>query len=389
MNFELNKKQKQKQQEFKAFSEKYIIPYADKSDEDELFPKKIIDKLAEKGYLGAVLAKEYGGIDLSPITFGLLCHELGRGSLSLISLLAVHGMVTEAIQKWGSQDQQKFWLPQLAKGEKLGAFGLTEPNIGSDPKSIETTAILDEDCYILNGKKKWTSCGQIADLFLIIAQVEGKPTAFLLEKNTLGLEIEPIKGMLGFRSAMLAQLHLNNCKIPKKNLIGRVGFGFSHIAGTALDHGRYCIAWGCIGLGQACLDACLKYTSTRKQFGDYLRKHQLIQELIANMITEVKAAKYLCYHAGYLKETGDPAQIMETSLAKYYASRMALRVSNDAVQIHGANGCSNEYPVQRYFRDAKITEIIEGSNQIQQIIISQHGYQQYLFTERFKNKIKR
>ena len=386
MEFSLTEQQKKHHEEFTQFSDKHIKPFADKADSEELFPEEIIGELASRGYLGATASKEFGGLDLDAISFGLLCYELGRGSLSLISLLTVHGMLTETIEKWGSKYQKDKWLNKLAEGKILGAFAISEPNIGSDPKNVETTATLEGELIKLSGKKKWISCGQIADLFLIIAQFEGKPTAFLLEKDIPGLIVKPITGMLGFRSAMLAELHLDNCKISKENLIGRVGFGFSHIAGTALNHGRYCIAWGCVGLGQACLEACLQYTSTRKQFGEFLRKHQLIQEMIADMLTEIKAAKSLCYNAGCLKTSGDPAQIMETSIAKYYASRMAVRASNNAVQIHGANGCSSEYPVQRYFRDAKITEIIEGSNQIQQIIISQYGYQQFLFERSYRKR---
>jgi alkylation response protein AidB-like acyl-CoA dehydrogenase len=181
---------------------------------------------------------------------------------------------------------------------------------------------------------------------------------------------------------MIAKVFMNECRIPAENLVGRVGFGFSHVASTALDHGRYCVAWGCLGLGQACLDACLSYTSERKQFGSFLKGHQLIQQMIAEMITNLKAARLLCYHAGYLKDKGDPSLIMETSIAKYFASRMVNKIADDAVQIHGANGCSSDYPVQRYLRDAKIMEIIEGSTQMQQIIIAKSGYHNFALEKR-------
>jgi alkylation response protein AidB-like acyl-CoA dehydrogenase len=185
---------------------------------------------------------------------------------------------------------------------------------------------------------------------------------------------------------MLAQLFLDHCQVPAENLVGKIGFGFSHIANSALDHGRYCVGWGCVGLAQACLEACLTYTSERKQFGTFLKNHQLIQHLIAEMITQIKAAKMLCYHAGYLKDKGDPSLIMETSIAKYFASRMVNKIADDAVQIHGANGCSNDYPVQRYLRDAKIMEIIEGSSQMQQIIIAKYGYQNFILDKRKAKK---
>ena len=374
MKIELTPQQTERQTEFRAFVDKEIAPYADQYDREERMPPELIRKIAEQGYLGAIIPEENGGKGWDTITFGMLCEEIGRGSTSLLSLFTVHGMVSQSILKWGSTAQKVQWLPKLASGGIVGAFALTEPGIGSDAKSVETTAVLSDGSYILNGDKKWISCGQIANLFLIIAQCDGKPSAFLVERESPGFSMEPISGMLGFRSAMLAELHFEDCCIPEENLVGKIGFGFSYVAGTALDHGRYCVAWGSVGLAQACLEACLRYTSERKQFGAYLKEHQLIQQMIAEMITNTKAARLLCYHAGYLKDIGDPDLIMETAIAKYFASKTAVNAALDAVQIHGANGCSSEYPVQRYLRDAKIMEIIEGSSQMQQIIIARHGY---------------
>jgi glutaryl-CoA dehydrogenase (non-decarboxylating) len=286
-------------------------------------------------------------------------------------------MVAHVLCKWGSQYQKEHWIPKLASGEAIAAFALSEPNAGSDAKSVETTATPSGNFYILNGKKKWITYGQIADLFLVFTQCEGKPTAFLVEKNRPGLSIKPIVGILGTRASMLAELHLDDCQIPQENLVCRQGFGFSHVASSALDRGRYSVAWGCVGIGQACLEACLQYTSQRQQFGVYLKEHQIIRQMISEAIANVKAARLLCYQAGYLQEIGDPRSISETSIAKYFASTMAVKVASDAVQIHGGNGCSSDYPVERYFRDAKIMEIIEGSTQIQQITIAESGYQEY------------
>jgi alkylation response protein AidB-like acyl-CoA dehydrogenase len=386
MEIELTPQQVQKQEAFQAFVDKEIVPYADQYDKEESVPPEIIKKIAEIGYLGAIIPTEHGGKAMDAITFGLLCEEIGRGSASLLSLLTVHSMVCQAILKWGTASQKTAWLPKLATGETIGAFGLTEPNIGSDAKSVETTAVLSNNSYILNGEKKWISFGQVANLFLIFTQCDGKPAAFLVERNSPGFSTEPITGLLGFRSAMLAQVHLNECHIPAENMVGKVGFGFSHVAGTALDQGRYCVGWGCVGLAYACLTACLNYTSERKQFGAYLKGHQLIQQMIADMITNIKAARLLCYHAAYLKEAGEPSLIMETSIAKYFASKMVTKVADDAVQIHGANGCSSEYPVQRYLRDAKIMEIIEGSTQMQQIIIAKYGYHNFVKDKRAAKK---
>ena len=384
INYGLSEYYQKAQDEFQAFTKKHINPFADQWDREEIYPQTIIEALAEAGYLGATVSENYGGSAMDPITFGLLCEELGKSSFSLISLLTVHSMVCQAITKWGSSKQKEYWLPKLASGKTLGAFALSEPDIGSDPNSVETTVSPEAENYLLNGKKKWISCGQIADLFLVFAKCEGSLTAFLLTRHTPGFKIKPIHGMYGFRSAMLAELSFDNCPVSKEDIIGKIGFGFSHIGNTALDHGRYCIAWGCVGLGQACLNASLSYASQRKQFGVYLHKHQLIQQMIANMATNVRAARALCLHAAYLKLCNEPNSIMETSVAKYFSSQMALNAANDTVQIHGANGCSSDYPVQRYLRDAKITEIIEGSSQMQQIIISQYAYQNFLSSNRHK-----
>lgn len=378
MQLELTDKQKNAQAEFRAFVEQEIIPYARECDRQEHTPKHLIDKLAQKGILAAVLPQQFNGKEMDMITFGLLNEEIARACSSLRSLLTVHSMVSQAIYKWGSKVQKEYWLPKLASGKVIAAFALSEPNVGSDAKSVETTAKLVDNNFMLNGQKRWITYGQIADVFLVFAQYAGQPSAFLVEKNTPGLVIQPISGMLGVRASMLAELHFTECCIPQENLVGRVGFGFSHVANTALDYGRYSVAWGCIGIAQACLEACIEYTNQRQQFDVYLKEHQLIRQMITEMLTNLKAAKLLCYQAGYLKDIGDPRSITETSIAKYFASTTATKIANDAVQIHGGNGCSSDYPVERYLRDAKIMEIIEGSTQIQQIAIADYAYQEYL-----------
>lgn len=377
MKIELTAQQKNAQAEFRAFVNSEIVPHASQCDEQERTPPTLIEKLRLPGFLGAVLPKEFGGKGMNMVTYGLLNEEIGRGCSSLRSLLTVHCMVAHALCKWGSKSQKEYWLPKLASGEVIAAFALSEPNVGSDAKSVETTATLSGDSYVLNGQKKWITYGQIANVFLVFVQCEGKPSAFLVEKNSPGLSIKPISGMLGVRGSMLAELHFRECRIPEENLVGRLGFGFSHVASSALDYGRYSVAWGCVGIAQACLEACIQYTSQRKQFGVYLKEHQLIRQMITEMITNLKAARLLCYQAGYLKEIGAPSSIIETSIAKYFASTTATKVANDAVQIHGGNGCSSEYPVERYLRDAKIMEVIEGSTQIQQITIAEYGYHEY------------
>ena len=236
----------------------------------------------------------------------ILNEEIGRGCSSVRSLLTVHGMLVIALQKWGTGEQRDFWLKKLAAGDAIGAFALTEPNVGSDAKSIETTVTLSEDEYIINGRKKWITFGQIADVFLVIAKLDGKPTAFLVEKNRPGFSIKPMSGLLGCRASGTAELIFQDCRIPKANLIGNPGFGLSYVALNSLDYGRYSIACGAVGLGQVCLEECLHYARKRKQFGEPLRQHQLIQKMITEMVVNVKAGRLLCYHAGILKDDGDP-----------------------------------------------------------------------------------
>lgn len=377
MALDLTQHQQDAQAEFRAFADQALVPLAGQFDREERVPPEVIADLARRGYLGAALPAEFGGMGADMITFGLLNEELGRACSSIRSLLTVHSMVSYAILRWGNQRQKQRWLPDLAAGRAIGAFALTEPNVGSDAKNIEATAERRDDIYVLNGRKQWITFGQIAGLFLVFARCGDKPAAFLVERDRPGLTTTPIRGVLGTRGSMLAEVHLEDCRVPKENVVGGLGFGISAIALSALDLGRYSVAWGCVGIGQACLEASLAYAGRRRQFGQPLKHHQLIQELIANMVTGVKAARLLCRNAGRLRDAGDMGAMAETLVAKYFASTTASRAANDAVQIHGANGCGGEYPVQRYLRDARVMEIIEGSNQMQQIMISQNAFAEH------------
>jgi alkylation response protein AidB-like acyl-CoA dehydrogenase len=377
MQIELTDKQRSSREEFRAFTAEYVLPFAGEFDRSEQVPDKLIRKLGEVGYLGALVPASYGGKGMDPLTWGLLCEEIGRGSASLVSLLTVHSMVIQALTRWGSDEQKAQWLPRLASGKTIAAFGLSEPDIGSDAGHCQTTACPDGEDYLLSGEKRWISFGQVADVFLIFGNVDGQSTAFLVESDRDGFDRSPVSGMLGFRSAMLASLHLDDCRVPATNVVGRPGFGFSHVGGTALDHGRFCIAWGALGLIEACISASLDYAESREQFGSPLKDHQLVKAMIADMFVQSRAARLMCYNAACLKQQGSPSLIMETSIAKYFSSQAAVRIALDAVQIHGANGCTEDYPVARYLRDAKIFEIIEGSNQIQQLIISRYGHQEH------------
>lgn len=375
MKFELTPEQRSNQAAFRAFVEEAIVPYAESFDQGEYTPPDLIKKIGEQGYLGALVAPEWGGRGMDMLTFGILNEEFGRGCSSLRSLLTVHSMVTYAIQRWGDRQQKALWLPRLATGEVIGAFALSEPNAGSDARGIEMQAQRCGDVYILNGRKKWITYGEIADVYLLFAQYEGVVTAFLVESTFPGFRRQPIRGMIGTRASMVAELILENCRVPATHTVGKKGFGVASVTTSALDIGRYSVACGCVGIIQACFEASRAYTSERKQFDTLLKNQQLIQRMMTGMITNLRAARLLCYHAGYLKDIGAPNTIMETWIAKYFASTAAARVASDAVQIHGANGCSSAYSVQRYWRDTKVMEIIEGSTQIQEINIASYGYQ--------------
>jgi len=376
VKLELTAEQRAARAEFRSFAAAEIAPHAGRWDREQAIPPHVIDRLREQRYLGSNISPEFGGAGRDMIAYGLLTEEIAKGCSSVRSLLTVHDMVAHAIQRWGSRGQKERYLPPLARGEILGALALSEPNAGSDAKGIETTAADDGDGWVLDGCKKWTTFGQIAGLLLVFAQVEGKAAAFLVERETPGISVRPLKGILGTRASMLAEIELRACRVPRESLLGRVGFGISHIAAAALEHGRYSVAWGSVGIAQACLDACRAYTAERRQFGVPLADHQLIRRLLTDMIVDVRAARLLCLRAGWLRDSGDPGAFMETMAAKYFASRLAVRAANDAVQIHGANGCSDDYPVGRYLRDAKVMEIIEGSTQIQQITIPLFEFQE-------------
>lgn len=374
MDLGLTPEHEQRRQAFRGFAEQEIKPHANEYDRREQLPADLIQNLSAQKFFGASLPAEFGGTGLDAISYGLLHEEIGKACSSVRSLLTVHQMVSHAILKWGSAQQRSHWLPLFAHGQTIAAFALSETNVGSDAEHVETTATRAGEGYVLNGVKKWITGGQLAGLFLVFANCEGKPTAFLVEKNSPDLVIEPVSGLLGMRASMLATLVLNDCRVPQENVLGKPGFAFSHVATAALQEGRYSVAWGCVGIAQGCLDACLQYTSERKQFGSLLKDHQLIRRMISDMITNVKAARLLCIQAGSSKEQGAQNAFVDTMMAKYFAARVAAQSATDAVQIHGANGCSDDYPVARYFRDAKIMEIIEGSNEIQQLKIAEHAY---------------
>ncbi len=370
MRLELSAAQRDARERCRQFVAEWVAPHAGEWDRAGRMPPQVIDQVRQRGYLGSHLAPQLGGGGLDPIAYGLITEQIGRGCSSLRSLLTVHDMVSEAIRRWGSPYLKREVVPRLARAELLAALALSEPDVGSDAASVQTVAERDGDAYVLHGRKRWITFGMVADLFLVFARCGGQVAAFAVPADAAGLTRQPITTVVGTRASHLAELTFDGCRVAPEHLVGRVGFGFTHVALTALDHGRYSVAWGAVGIAQACLDACLAYTAERQQFGKPIAGHQLVQQKLTRMIVDVRAARLLCCRAGYQRSIGAPDAAGETLIAKYHASRAATSAANDAVQLHGANGLSQDYPVERYLRDAKVTEIIEGSTQIQEVAIA-------------------
>lgn len=363
--------------EFRDFVDRNIVPLADECHRTQNTPPALVQALAEQGYLGLSIPAQFGGGGRDMTTLGLLAMELGRGCSSVRSLLTVHSMVAHAILRWGTREQKETWLPKLASGERIAALALSEPDVGSDANAVKTRVTTHGEDLVVDGCKTWITYGQTANLFLVFGHTDDGPVAVLIERERAGFSSEPIFDMLGIRASMTATLRLEQCRVPGANLVGRRGLGISHVAGAALDLGRYTVACGCVGILEACLEASVAYTSKRETFGVLLKEHQLVRRMVSDMVTDHQAARLLCLEAGRLRDLRDPGALAATSIAKYFASTAAVRAASNAVQIHGANGCSSNYPVQRYLGDAKIMEIIEGSTQIQQITLAEYGYQNY------------
>lgn len=376
MDFELTDEQRLIRETARRFAEQEIAPVAGENDRAGRFPRELINRMAAMGFLGGPIPKEYGGSGLDYISHAILTEEVGRADSSLRTTLSVQvSLVALTILKWGTEEQKRRYLPDLCAGRMLGCFGLTEPNAGSDPASMETTAVKRGTAWVLNGTKTWISNGTVADLALVFARTgpgngHDGIAAFLVDQGTPGLATRPITDKLGLRASDTGELIFDNCSVPETALLGAVGQGFK-VAMSALDNGRYSVAAGCVGIIQGCLNACTEYAKTRRQFGRPIGSFQLVQDMIARMAVDLDAARLLVFRAGYLKNQGLPNTI-ETSIAKYFASEAAVRAATDAVQVFGAYGYSEETPVARYYRDAKVATIYEGTSQIQKLLIGSH-----------------
>jgi len=373
MDFDLNEEQLMVRTMVKDFAEKEIAPTAREDDVNEAFPREIINKMAPLGLMGAPIPEEYGGMGLDWIAYGVMIEELGYQSQAVCSTVRAHiSLGAQSILQWGSDEMKQKYVPDMAAGKILSGFVTTEPNVGSDIASIECMAVEDGDSYVLNGTKTWCTNGSQADLVIVIAQTDKEKKgrglgAFLIPTDAAGYSAHAMHGKLGLRSSDSSEIALEDCRIPKENLIGKVGDGFK-VAMSAFDRTRYCVAAGAVGALQMCVDASAKYVNDRAQFGRQLGTFQLVQEMISEMRVECEAARLLVYRAGYLKDQKKPDTIA-TSMAKWYATEAAFKGANNAIQVHGSYGYTNEYPLERILRDVKACTILEGTSQMHKLII--------------------
>ena len=374
MQLELNDNQKLIQKMVREFAEKEVAPIAAELDKKEEYPTKTLEKMAKLGLLGIIIPPEYGGAGLDTISYTIVVEEISRKCASTGVITSVHNSLAAwPIIKYGTDEQKKKYLPILAKGEKIGAFAGTEPNAGSDLGAMQTTAKLKGDKYILNGTKTFITSGPKAGIIIVFAVTDKNAgvkglSAFIVESSMKGYKVGSVFEKLGINASLTSELIFEDMEVPKKNLLGNEGDGFK-IALSTLDGGRIGIAAQAVGIAQAALDESVEYSKQRQQFGKPLSSFQAIQWMIADMATRIEAARYLVYNAAYKKDKGERIS-KEAAMAKLFASEMAMDAVIKAVQIHGGYGYTKEYTVERLFRDAKITEIYEGTSEVQRMVIS-------------------
>ena len=361
----------------RAFAEAELAPHARANDRAARCDPALIRRMGEAGWLGVPLPEEYGGRGLDHTAYALATEEIGRVDSSMRTALSITcSLVAKTVLAWGTEAQRRRWLPGLANGEVIGCFGLTEPQSGSDAAGLATAARRDAGGgWVLDGRKMWIGNGGVADLALIVAQADPAldhrgMAAFLVPTATPGFRAEEIEGKLGLRAASTARLFLDGVRVGPDALLGEVGQGF-RVAMSALDDGRFSVAAGCVGIMQASLDAALDYAGKREAFDQPVASFQLVQELLADIAVDTEAARLLVLRAARLKDRGLPNTV-ETSMAKLFASEAAVRAANAAIQVHGGNGYFDEYPVERYLRDARVATLYEGTTQIQKLIIGKH-----------------
>ncbi|MGV2620415.1 UNVERIFIED_CONTAM: acyl-CoA dehydrogenase family protein [Halobacillus marinus] len=380
MNFDYSDEQVMLKKTVRDFVDKEVMPYIQEWDARGFIDAGIYKKLADLGLMGVCIPEEYGGSGMDYNALAIVCEELERGDTAFRTAVSVHtGLNSMSLLQWGNDIQKKKYLIPQAKGEKIGAFGLTEPGAGSDAAALQTTAHKNGDHYILNGQKTWISLCDTADHFLVFAYTDKSKkhhgiSAFIVERTWEGFSSKAIKGKLGIRAGNTGELFFDGVRVPKENLLGKEGDGFK-IAMASLDNGRFTVAAGACGQIMACLEASVQYCKDRKTFGKEIGRHQLVQQMIARMEAGLQMSRLLVYKAGELKNKG-VRNTRETSLAKWQACDFANAAADDAVQIHGAYGYSGEYPVERYLRNSKAPVIYEGTREIHTIMQAEYvlGY---------------
>jgi alkylation response protein AidB-like acyl-CoA dehydrogenase len=374
MDFELTDEQRLIKETARAFTDAEIVERARENDRNEHFDLDLVAKMAAQGYLGAIVPQEYGGAGLDYLSYGLIVEEIGRGDSAMRTVVSVQtSLVCSALVRWGTEEQKQRYLPKLCSGEWLGCFGLTEPDTGSDAANQRTRATRTDEGWVINGAKMWISMGNHAKLAMIFAQTDPDKAhkglaCFLVEtEGNDGYQPQEIHHKMGLRGSDTASISLDDCRVPEDAMLGEVGDGFK-IAMTSLESGRYSVAAGCVGICQGCVDYSVAYAKERMQFGRPIASFQLVQAMLAEMKVETDAARMLVYRAGYLKDSGRPNST-ETSIAKLYATETAVKCANTAIQVHGGSGYVDDHPVERYFRDVRVTTLYEGTSQIQKLII--------------------
>ncbi|MBI2909162.1 MAG: acyl-CoA dehydrogenase [Chloroflexi bacterium] len=376
MDFSLTEEQEMFRRMMRDFASKEIEPVAAQYDELEKFPADNIRKMADLGLTGLTIPEEYGGSGGDSIQFAIATEEIARACAATSVILGVTlGLCNLTIYRAGNEDQKKRFVVPLARGTKLGAFGLTEPTAGSDAASIQTAAVRKGDRYILNGPKQFISNGAEADIVVVFATLDRSKgyqgiTAFVVEKGTPGFSVGKKERKLGIRASSTTELIFEDCPVPVPNRLGEEGKGFT-IALQTLDHSRITIGAQAVGIAQAALDASLDYARQRVQFGRPIATQQAIQWMLADMATEIEAARLLTYRAAYLSDRSLPFS-KESAMCKVFAAETAMKATTKAIQIHGGYGYIKDYPVERYFRDAKITEIYEGTSEVQRLVIARN-----------------
>ena len=382
MNFEFSEEQQLLRKTVRQYVDDEILPHIAEWDATGGFDSKVWKRLADLGFMGVCVPEAYGGSGMDYNALAIVCEELERGDTAFRTAVSVHiGLNSMTLMQWGTEEQKQKYLVPQAKGEKIGAFGLTEPGAGSDVAAMSTTATLDGDSYILRGQKTWISLCDKADHFIVFAYTDKNKkhqgiSAFIVERTMEGFSSKAIKGKYGIRAGNTGEIFFDDIRVPISNRLGEEGEGFK-IAMSALDNGRFTVAAGAAGLIMACMEASVKYCNERETFGKPIGKHQLVQQMIAKMEAGLQMSRLLVYRVGEMKNKG-LRNTRETSLAKWQACDFANQAADDAVQIHGAYGYSDEYPVARYLRNSKAPVIYEGTREIHTIMQAEYvlGYRE-------------